>query len=628
MKKHRKRIGVVLLVVVMLCTAALSVSAEDYDLYSEDGILLTQAQAIFGILPDVMPGSENDTRERIALGEKLYFEEAISINQTQSCNSCHPVDDNGAGADHEVTGLGALGEHGDRNDPTTFNAGFQIAQFWDGREPNLKEQAKGPVLNPVEMAMPDEASVLSVLAEEGYEAEFQTAFGSDEALTYDNFAEAIAAFERTLISKARFDQYLAGDIDALSRLERRGLKAFIDNDCVQCHTGDTLGGKMFQKMGVHHPYQNTDDIGREEVTGNPVDKYVFKVPMLRNITLTAPYFHDGAVASLAEAIDQMAYLQLDRKLSAETIQDMMRFMVALADDKITGSNTVETSSDELWQIPSEEAIENLEGEAKYGYELLTTTNVHPDMEAYSGNDLTCVSCHLDSGTKRFSLPWIGVTEAYPQYRGREDKEVSLEERINGCFERSLNGSELPEDSEQMQAIVTYMGWLSDFQAEEVEGLGTPDFEPPNRKVDLDRGADIYERYCMACHGADGAGYVPLSTADLEFGSKAAAPALWGNGSYNNGAGTNRVLTAAAFIKHSMPLGIDWREPTLNDEDTYDVAGYINAQTRPEMAGLESDYPDLSIKPVDCPYPPYADDFPQEQHQFGPFQPIEEANDQD
>src|SRR5665647_166540 len=174
-----------------------------------DGVLMMQAQALYGKLPATMPGSEQDTPAMIALGEKLYFEEDISINKTQSCNSCHPIDNKGAGVDNLKTGLGALGKFGDRNDPSALNAGFQIAQFWDGRSATLADQAQGPPLAPVEMAMPNGEAVAERLKNIAqYPADFEKAFpGEKDPVTFDNFAKAVAAFERTLISRGRFDRF-------------------------------------------------------------------------------------------------------------------------------------------------------------------------------------------------------------------------------------------------------------------------------------------------------------------------------------------------------------------------------------------------------------------------------------
>lgn len=171
--------------------------------------LQKQASAILGPLPEKMPGSENDTPEKIALGKKLYFEKALSINDSQSCNSCHDLNNGNMGVDHEKTSPGAKGERGGRNSPTSVNAGFHIAQFWDGRAPDLKAQAKGPILNPGEMAMPDEDTVMKKLSGmPEYPKMFKAAFPEqDKVMTYDNLAEAIASFERTLISKDRFDSF-------------------------------------------------------------------------------------------------------------------------------------------------------------------------------------------------------------------------------------------------------------------------------------------------------------------------------------------------------------------------------------------------------------------------------------
>ncbi|MFA7061600.1 MAG: cytochrome c peroxidase, partial [Pedobacter sp.] len=275
-----------------------------------DGVLLMQAHALFGKLPAAMPGSEQDTPAMIALGKKLYFETAISINKTQSCNSCHPIDNKGAGADNLKTGKGAEGKFGDRNDPPTMNAGFQIAQFWDGRAATLEVQAQGPPLNPIEMGMPDAKALVDRLKGiKQYPVDFKKAFpGEKDPVTFDNFAKAVAAFERTLISRGRFDRFINGEKQAITGQEMYGMRTFINVGCVQCHSGPNLGGMTFQKMGVFHDYADSKDLGRFKVTNLENDKYVFKVPMLRNVTLTTPYFHDGEVGNLAEAVDQMGYL--------------------------------------------------------------------------------------------------------------------------------------------------------------------------------------------------------------------------------------------------------------------------------------------------------------------------------
>ncbi|MGB3223754.1 MAG: cytochrome c peroxidase [Desulforhopalus sp.] len=597
-----------------------------------DGVLLMQAQALFGKLPARMPGSEQDTPAMIALGEKLYFETAISINETQSCNSCHPIDNKGAGADHLNTGKGAEGKSGDRNDPPTLNAGYQIAQFWDGRAATLEEQAQGPPLNPIEMGMPDAKALVERLKGiKQYPVDFNKAFpGEKDPLTFDNFSKAIAAFERTLISRGRFDRFMDGDKQALTGQEIEGMRTFINVGCVQCHSGPNLGGMTFQKLGVFYEYTNDKDPGRFKVTNLESDKYVFKVPMLRNITLSAPYFHDGEVGNLSEAVDQMGYLQLDKELKDEEINNILRFLTTLADEQRTSAPPLEVKkSSVIWMPPLFKDIPQGEEDEliRYGALLLTDTyaqlgsGAKDDKMHFSGNGLNCTSCHQDNGTKQFGLPWMGVSQMYPQYRGREDKVAGLEERINGCFERSMNGKALAVDSREMKAMVAYVNWLSKDRPKDVLGLATPKFEGPNRKADVKKGEEVYDRFCMSCHGKNGDGYQSMSASGS--GSHV-APALWGANSYNNGAGMNRLLTTAAFIHSNMPLGTVWNRPAISNEDTYDVAAYLSSKDRPQMSGLEKDYPKLEKKAVDCPYPPYADDFPQEQHQYGPFQPIKAA----
>ena len=296
--------------------------------------LQAQANAIFGPLPATMPGSENDTPELISLGEKLFMDKRLSINNTQSCNSCHDVTNAGTGVDNVEVSAGAVsGRFGNRNAPTVWNAGFQFAQFWDGREPDLKAQAKGPILNHVEMGMPSADQVIEKLSGiTEYQQDFEAAFNSDDAINYDNLAHAIAAFERTLITKDRFDVYMKGDINALNQQEKDGLQAFINTGCIACHRGSTLGGNMFQKLGVVNPYENQADQGRLELTQNPEDKMTVKVPMLRDIARTAPYFHDGKVTTLEEAVSLMGSLQLGRKLDQQTIDNMVAFLKAMSHD--------------------------------------------------------------------------------------------------------------------------------------------------------------------------------------------------------------------------------------------------------------------------------------------------------
>jgi len=292
--------------------------------------LQKQASGILGVLPDKMPGSENDTPERIALGKKLYFEKALSINDSQSCNSCHDLNDGNMGVDNEPTSPGAKGERGGRNSPTSVNAGFHIAQFWDGRAPDLKAQAKGPILNPGEMGMPDEETVMTKLSGmPEYPKMFRAAFPTEnKVMTYDNLAEAIAAFERTLISKDRFDTFQNGDLTAFNEQELRGLESFISTGCISCHNGPTIGGTSYQKVGVMVAYlpDDAEDIGRAAITGNDAEKFFFKVPSLRNVAKTGPYFHDGEVPTLKEAVSVMAEIQLGKELKTNEVDDIVAFL--------------------------------------------------------------------------------------------------------------------------------------------------------------------------------------------------------------------------------------------------------------------------------------------------------------
>jgi len=295
--------------------------------------IMKNAKAVFKQLPSKMPGSEKDTPEIIALGKSLYFDVRLSKEDNQSCNTCHVIDNNGAGVDNLPTSPGSIEKTiGTRNSPTVFNAGFHFVQFWDGRSPDLQDQAKGPILNPIEMGMPSEKAVVKKIgAIKEYKEMFKTA-GME--ITYDNLAEAIAAFERTLITKDRFDMFLKGNPQALKDDEAEGLALFIDKGCTTCHTGELLGGNMYQKMGLLKAYADTTDKGRFEVTGNEADKYMFKVPTLRNVALTAPYFHDGLSADLKSAVKTMADIQLGKTLTDDETNKIVKFLESLSDIKL------------------------------------------------------------------------------------------------------------------------------------------------------------------------------------------------------------------------------------------------------------------------------------------------------
>jgi len=318
-----------LLTAVATIGSAITATALDVP---DDATLRTNASLVFQPLPDRMPGAENDTPTKIALGKKLYFEPRLSKNESQSCNTCHQVDDGKAGVDNEPTSEGAFGERGDRNSPTVWNAGFHIAQFWDGRAPDLAEQAKGPVLNPVEMAMPDEAEVVKRLsADNQYPQLFKQAFPQDpKPVSYENMAWAIAAFERTLISRDRFDDFLKGRDDALTQAEKEGLVLFLDIGCTTCHNGPFIGANAYHKSGLVNPYEFQKDKGRFDVTKEEDDEYKFKVPSLRNVALTHPYFHDGQVAQLSDVVKRMGWMQLAKELTDAEVKSIVAFLNSLS----------------------------------------------------------------------------------------------------------------------------------------------------------------------------------------------------------------------------------------------------------------------------------------------------------
>jgi cytochrome c peroxidase len=314
----------IVLTMILMAIVACGPSKESLELQKK-------AKSALGVLPDKMPGSEKDTADLVSLGEKLYFDNRLSVNDSQSCNSCHNVKDKKGGVDNKPTSAGAFGKNGDRNSPTVLNAGFHIAQFWDGRAATLADQAKGPILNPGEMAMPSEKAVIEKLSKTEYPELFAKAFPEEkEKLTYDNLAKAIAAFERTLKTSDRFDDWLKGDLKALSPAEEKGLATFIEVGCVGCHYGATLGGTSYRKLGERNEYK-TQDLGRFNVTKNEAEKFFFKVPSLRNILLTGPYFHDGSIATIEDAVKKMGYHQLNKELSDEEVKSIVTFFGALTD---------------------------------------------------------------------------------------------------------------------------------------------------------------------------------------------------------------------------------------------------------------------------------------------------------
>ncbi len=268
-------------------------------------------------------------KNRVELGRVLYFEKRLSRDNSISCNSCH--DTKKFGVDGKDFSVGFEDHLTGRNSPTSFNAFMHVSQFWDGRAADVEEQAKGPILAAGEMAMPSGDEVVKKLsAIDGYPALFRKAFPEDgNPLNYDNVGKAIGAYERLFVTPSRFDKALAGDHDALTEKEYRGLTKFVTNGCVACHNGNLLGGTMFQKVGTVKPWPNQKDQGRYDLTKNEADKMMFKVPSLRNIAKTAPYFHDASAKTLEEAVRMMGRHQFGKEISDEDIADIVAFLKSL-----------------------------------------------------------------------------------------------------------------------------------------------------------------------------------------------------------------------------------------------------------------------------------------------------------
>jgi cytochrome c peroxidase len=262
----------------------------------------------------LMVAAEPQPAALINLGRMLYFEPLLSSDAKISCNSCHPLSH--YGTTPTAVSVGVNGHRGRRNAPSTLNASLQFAQFWDGRAATVQAQVRGPLLNPDEMGMDERTLISRLTAIAGYKNAFDAAFpGSPHPISVDNAATAIAAFEDGLLTPSRWDRYLAAELNALSSQEKAGAKAFANLGCMVCHEGQLLGGSMFQKVGVMIPWPNQVDRGRGEISHNSADEMTFKVPSLRNVVKTAPYFHDGSVESLNTAIQMMGRHQLGVSLT-------------------------------------------------------------------------------------------------------------------------------------------------------------------------------------------------------------------------------------------------------------------------------------------------------------------------
>ena len=291
-------------------------------------LALSALSASAALLDSVNIPKTPQQEAKIELGKMLWFDPRLSLSGKVSCNTCHDLSTNGA--DTKPLSIGYAGRKGTVNSPTVFNAEKQIAQFWDGRAKTLAEQATGPITNPLEMAMTPELAEGVIRSIPGYRPYFEKAFGSKNP-TFSEIAEALAAFETTLTTpNAPFERYLKGDKNALTQQQIDGLKLFRRSGCIRCHSGNLLGGTSYQKVGSVRPYvTDNSSKGRMDVSGKPWDEMMFKVPTLLNVERTAPYFHDGAVKTLPDAVKKMADIQLDMNLSEKQVEEIVAFLESL-----------------------------------------------------------------------------------------------------------------------------------------------------------------------------------------------------------------------------------------------------------------------------------------------------------
>jgi cytochrome c peroxidase len=320
------------------CIAGADAAAGDQD-------LINKANQIFGPLPQTMPTEQNPiTPAKVKLGKVLFYELRISIDGTVSCAKCHPISLYAEDGLRKAKGNNC--KENPRNAPTIFNAATQISEHWIGNRTSVEDQAKQSVTGPPAFGMPSYESVEKVLkGMKGYVTMFQEAFpGEKDPVTIDNFAKAIGAFERTLVTPAPFDDFMKGNAGALTEQQKKGLKTFLDTGCMTCHFSPYVGGQIYQKFGVFEPYvkytkSEKIDEGRFAVTKNEADKFLFKVPVLRNVAMTPPYFHDGSVDKLDQAVWIMAKIQLGKDLSRQQVFDIASFLTSLtgriSDDALT-----------------------------------------------------------------------------------------------------------------------------------------------------------------------------------------------------------------------------------------------------------------------------------------------------
>ncbi len=328
MAGDRAALAIIIVLSLLFFTGLLFADNGDED-------LLKQAKQIFSPLPQVMFSEKNPvTPEKVKLGKILFYETRISVDGTVSCVRCHPI--GLYAADGLKKSIGNNCKVNPRNAPTIFNAAGQISAHWIGNRTDVEDQARQSVIGPPSFGMPSHEAVEKKLKEiKGYGELFKKAFpGETDPITVDNLAKAIGAFERTLVTPSHFDSFLKGDIAALNGQEKRGLRTYMEAGCIMCHFGPYLGGQVYQKSGIFEPYwkytkSEPIDEGRYAVTKNEADKYVFKVPIHRNVAKTAPYFHDGSIDKLEDAVWIMGKIQMGKDLNKSQVEEIVTFLKSL-----------------------------------------------------------------------------------------------------------------------------------------------------------------------------------------------------------------------------------------------------------------------------------------------------------
>lgn len=338
MKTYIKYLFVSIIYILSACSSNLETKTseksqkKEYIVSKEEAKLWIKSNQLFKPVLALKIDSSSQNLAKFELGKLLYFEKGLSKNGNISCNSCHSLDK--FGVDNEPTSLGTDGIRGGRNSPTSLNAHLHIAQFWDGRAKDVEAQAQGPILNPIEMGCPSQNFVLEKVRKNNkYIDLFAIAFPF-QVMNYENITSTIGYFERHLNTPSRFDKYLANDFEILNDKEKLGLKLYIETGCQTCHNGIAIGGNMYEIFGKYEKYTSYTgskkiDNGVFDLTKNETDRFKFKVPSLRNITETYPYFHDGSVEKLTDAVRIMAKVQLNKDLSNIEIEAIIAFLETL-----------------------------------------------------------------------------------------------------------------------------------------------------------------------------------------------------------------------------------------------------------------------------------------------------------